>query len=177
MIDHAGRMAGGGVQAPPRPGLVTARPISRRGMLGLLAGVTLTEMGGVRDAAAGRLDKGRKIVREAKKHIGAQYVAGGTGPQSFDCSGFTYYVIMQALGVDISPDLQTQTQVGRHVGKNQRRKGDLIFFNVGGRQVTHVAIVTGKNRVIQAMNPQDGVKVSDISSAYYQRNIHSVRRL
>lgn len=179
MTNHAGRMAGGGGCTPPRPraGRVTARPISRRGLLGLLAGAALTGVGGLPEAAAARLDKGRKLVREAKKHLGAQYVVGGTGPQSFDCSGFTYYVVMQALGVDISPDLQTQTQVGRHVGKDQRREGDLIFFNVGGRQVTHVAIVTGRNRVIHAMNPQDGVKASDISAAYYQRHIHSVRRL
>jgi cell wall-associated NlpC family hydrolase len=146
-------------------------------MLGLLAGAALTGLGGRREAAAARLSKGRQIVREAKQHIGDQYVVGGTGPQSFDCSGFTFYVVKQALGVDISPDLQTQTQVGRHVGKGRRREGDLIFFNIGGPRVTHVAIVTGKNQVIHAMNPQDGVRASDISSAYYQNHIHSVRRL
>jgi cell wall-associated NlpC family hydrolase len=156
--------------------LVKPRSISRRGLLALLAGAALTGPGSLGDASA--LGDGRKIVREAKKHIGERYVAGGTGPDKFDCSGFTHYVVQQALGRNITPDLRGQTRVGRRVSTNRRHKGDLIFFSMGkGRRVTHVAIVSGKNRVIHAMNPKDGVRSSNISSAYYQKNIHSVRRL
>jgi cell wall-associated NlpC family hydrolase len=150
--------------------------LSRRRVLGLLAGAALVGIGDHDTVAKSR--KGQKIVREARKHIGDQYVAGGTGPDSFDCSGFTYFVVKKALGQDISPALQSQTSVGRSVRKNQRRKGDLIFFSLeGGRQVTHVAIVINDTRIIHAMNPQDGVKVSDMTSPYYMDNIRDVRRL
>lgn len=179
MIDRAGHSVGIGVRLPCRSGtgMVAPRQLSRRRLLALLAGAALA--GGVGDDhTLARSSEGAKIVQEAKKHVGDRYVAGGTQPGGFDCSGFTYYVIKQALGRDISSDLIAQSRVGRKVSTSRRRKGDLIFFNTGaGGQVTHVAIVVSKNRVVHAMNPRDGVKTSNISSAYYRRNIHSVRRL
>jgi cell wall-associated NlpC family hydrolase len=179
------------------------RRLGRRGVFGLLAGAALAGLAGLEEAAASRRkrrrgkknrdrrkkdrkdrgdkggkSKGQRIVREAKKHVGDNYVAGGTAPGGFDCSGFTYYVVKKSLGRDISPSLQAQLSVGKKVGKGSRRKGDLIFFTLeGGNQVTHVAIVLNKDRVIHAMNPSLGVKISDINSSYYMDNIHSVRRL
>jgi cell wall-associated NlpC family hydrolase len=147
-------------------------------VLGLLAGAALVGIGDGDGAAKSKNRKGQKIVKEARKHVGDRYVAGGTGPDSFDCSGFTYYVVKRALGQDISPALQAQTSVGRSVRKNKRRKGDLIFFSLeGGRTVTHVAIVINDTRIVHAMNPRDGVKVSDMTSPYYMDNIRDVRRL
>lgn len=179
------------------------RRFGRRGVFGLLAGAALAGLAGLEDAAArrskkrrrrnkkkrrrknrknkgngGGKSKGQRIVREAKRHVGDNYVSGGTAPGGFDCSGFTYYVVKTALGRDITPSLQMQLSAGRKVGKGKRRKGDLIFFALeGGNNVTHVAIVLNKNRVIHAMNPSLGVKISDIRSDYYMKNIHSVRRL
>ncbi len=178
------------------------RRLGRRGVFGLLAGAALAGLAGLEDAAArrrkrrrnknkrnrrknrkdkgnqGGKSKGQKIVREAKKHVGDNYEYGGTAPGGFDCSGFTYYVVKKSLGRDISPSLQAQLSVGKSVGTGKRRKGDLIFFSLeGGRQVTHVAIVLNKDRVVHAMNPSLGVKISDINSDYYMKNIHSVRRL
>ena len=34
-------------------------------------------------------NKGTQVVSYAKKYLGASYVYGGDGPNSFDCSGFT----------------------------------------------------------------------------------------
>jgi cell wall-associated NlpC family hydrolase len=146
-------------------------------MLAVLAGGALAGVVGLEEAAAENR-KGKRIVREARKHVGDRYVAGGTAPGGFDCSGFTYYVVLKAIKKDISPALQSQLRAGRRVGRGNRRRGDLIFFSLeGGSAVTHVAIVLSKDRVIHAMNPRDGVKVSNITSSYYMSNIHSVRRL
>jgi cell wall-associated NlpC family hydrolase len=179
---------GVGLARRPRAGLVKPPQFSRRGMLGLLAGAALAGLSIVDDAEArrrrrrrsrkgGKPSKGNQIAQEARRHLNGRYVAGGTGPNSFDCSGFTSYVVKQAIGRTITPDLQGQSKVGRKVGKNRRRRGDLIFFNIGGRRVTHVAIVLSKSKVIHAMNPRDDVKISSINSSYYKSNIHSVRRL
>jgi cell wall-associated NlpC family hydrolase len=179
--------------APAGEGALDApRRLGRRGVFGVLAGAALAGLAGLEDAAArrrkrrrskkkrnrGGTSKGQRIVREAKKHVGDNYVAGGTAPGGFDCSGFTYYVVKKALRRDISPSLQAQLSVGKKVSKGKRRKGDLIFFTLeGGNQVTHVAIVLNKDRVVHAMNESLGVKISDINSSYYMDNIHSVRRL
>lgn len=180
MIDPTGSigMTGQRPRSLAMAGLVEARRLSRRDMLAVLAGGALTGVVSLEEAAAAKNGKGKRIAEEARKHVGDNYVAGGTAPGGFDCSGFTYYVVLTAINKDISPALQSQLSVGRKVGRGQRRKGDLIFFSLeGGSAVTHVAIVLSKDRVIHAMNPQDGVKISDINSPYYMDNIHSVRRL
>jgi cell wall-associated NlpC family hydrolase len=177
-LDRPGRigMSGGQPRHVPKDGLGNLQRLSRRGMLAVLAGVALAGVAGPQAAAENR--KGRRIVREARKHVGDRYVAGGTAPGGFDCSGFTYYVVLTAIRKDISPALQAQLRVGRRVPPRTRRPGDLIFFSLeGGSAVTHVAIVLSKDRVVHAMNPRDGVKISDINSPYYMNNIHSVRRL
>ena len=38
----------------------------------------------------------QKVVAKAKSKIGASYRAGGSGPKSFDCSGFVYWVYKNA---------------------------------------------------------------------------------
>lgn len=152
--------------------------IGRRRVVGLLAGVAAAGVLGFSNQARAA-STGKRIVNEAMKHRGERYVAGGTSPrEGFDCSGFTYYVVNKAIGKDITPALQTQVkQAGKRVGKNSRRTGDLIFFNLeGGRRVTHVAISLGKSKVIHAMNPELDVRTSDISDTSYWK-VHSVRRL
>lgn len=47
----------------------------------------------------------QKVIAEAKRYLGRPYIYGATGPNSFDCSGFTQYVFLHASrskGVTIS---------------------------------------------------------------------------
>jgi cell wall-associated NlpC family hydrolase len=179
VISRVSNLAMLGGKKPRRTelGLVAGRPIGRRRMLGILAGAAAAGIMGFSNQARAA-SKGKRIVKEAKKHRRAEYTPGGTNPrEGFDCSGFTYFVVKKAIGKDITPALQIQVkEAGRRVGKNRRKRGDLIFFNLeGGRRVTHVAIVLSENRVIHAMNEQDDVKTSVITDPYWK--IHSVRRL
>ena len=45
--------------------------------------------------------KSSKIITLAKKQLGKKYVWAKSGPSSFDCSGFTYYVIKKTTGKTI----------------------------------------------------------------------------
>src|ERR687897_265620 len=100
-LDRSGSigMSGGRPRPRAKAGLVEPRGLSRRGMLAVLAGGALAGVVGLEEAAAENR-KGRRIVREARKHVGDRYVAGGTAPGGFDCSGFTYYVVLKAIKKD-----------------------------------------------------------------------------
>jgi cell wall-associated NlpC family hydrolase len=97
---------------------------------------------------------GQRAVQEAARHKGAPYRYGATGPNAFDCSGFTRYVYAR-LGRSLPHSAREQEQVTRAVSKSAKRVGDLIFIqNVPG----HVGIYAGNGKMWDA--PHSGAYVS-----------------
>lgn len=106
------------------------------------------------------------ILNEAYKHLGQKYVWGATGPDNFDCSGFTSYVYKQAAGIDISRTTYTQIDVGQPVSEDQLKPGDLVFPHTG-----HVGIYVGNGQMIHAPQTGDVIKVSPVYGFYAGRRI------
>lgn len=106
------------------------------------------------------------IVSYAMKFLGRPYVYGATGPDSFDCSGFTSYVYRQVLGIDITRTTYTQLNVGRPVSQSELKPGDLVFPHAG-----HVGIYVGNGNMIHAPQTGDVVKVSSVYKFYAARRI------
>ena len=95
----------------------------------------------------------------ARSKIGARYVWGAEGPNSFDCSGLVQWAFKQA-GVNLPRTSRVQATVGSHVAKSDLRPGDLVFFY---RPISHVGIYMGDGKVVHASSKKTGVKVSDLS--------------
>ncbi|XZI48559.1 C40 family peptidase [Clostridium perfringens] len=107
------------------------------------------------------------VVSYAYQFIGRPYVFGATGPDSFDCSGFTSYVYRNAVGREITRTTYTQINQGRPVSRDQLQPGDLVFTNGVG----HVGIYVGGGQMIHAARPGVGVIVGPIY------NFSSARRI
>ncbi|MFC9769354.1 C40 family peptidase [Rhodococcus jostii] len=101
----------------------------------------------------------QRAVTYAESKIGAPYVWGATGPDTFDCSGLMQWAYQQA-GVSIPRTSQTQEAAGASVGLNALQPGDLVFFYNG----EHVGIYTGNGNVIHSPEPGDHVKTTPISA-------------
>ena len=111
---------------------------------------------------------GQQIASYAMQFEGYPYVYAGEGPNAFDCSGFTKYVIQQTLGIDITHDMFAQYEMGQQVSRDQLQPGDLVFFaNTFRPGMSHNGIYIGNGQMIHAENESTGVKVSDINSDYY----------
>ncbi|MCQ2969496.1 MAG: NlpC/P60 family protein [Clostridium sp.] len=110
---------------------------------------------------------GNGIVSYAYNFIGTPYVYGATGPDTFDCSGFTSYVYANAAGINITRTTYTQMNVGTAVSYDQLQPGDLVFTYNGD----HVGIYVGGGQYIHAPQPGDSVKVGNITSFYCARRI------
>lgn len=108
-----------------------------------------------------------KVINEAYKHLGKPYVYGATGPNSFDCSGFTQYVYKQAVGIDITRTTYSQINVGTSISYSQLQPGDLVFTYNN----EHVGIYVGNGQYINAPQPGEYVKVSPITSFYAARRV------
>lgn len=110
------------------------------------------------------------LVAYAYQFIGRPYVLGATGPNSFDCSGFTQYVYKQ-LGYGLSRTTYTQVNQGRYVPRDQLQKGDLVFSNGPASAPGHVGIYVGNGQIIHAPRTGDVVKVSPIFNYTTARRI------
>lgn len=98
-------------------------------------------------------DVGVAALEAAKTKIGAPYVWGGNGPDSFDCSGLTSWAYKQA-GVSIPRTSEQQAAAGTPVDLDDLQLGDLVTFYEGA---SHVGIYAGDGQVLNA--PTQGVPV------------------
>jgi cell wall-associated NlpC family hydrolase len=121
---------------------------------------------------------GNAIVDYAMRYLGYPYVWATHGPSSFDCSGFTYWVVLNVLGRDIGAGTWTQVSAGASVSRSNLQPGDLVFFqNTYTAGLSHVGIYIGNNQFIHAENESTGVRISDLNSSYYSSRWYGAVRL
>lgn len=104
-----------------------------------------------------------EVVAIAKRYLGAPYSWGASGPNSFDCSGFTMFVYSQ-VGVSLPHSSRAQIGSGQRVSRSDLQPGDLVFF---GSPIHHVGIYVGGGAYIHAPSTGDVVKISALSRSDY----------
>jgi uncharacterized protein YraI len=136
-----------------------------------------TGVGGDAGSAPGTAG-GRAMIDYAMNYLGFPYVYATHGPNTFDCSGFTYWVVLHTLGIDIGAGTWLQWVEGRPVAYGELQPGDLVFFqNTFTWGLSHVGIYIGNNQFIHAENEQTGVRISSLTSPYYSTRWYGARRV
>ena len=102
-------------------------------------------------------------VDHALAQVGDAYVYGAAGPDSFDCSGLTMMAWAQA-GVSLPHSASAQMSSGSAVSQSELQPGDLVFYY---SPVSHVGIYIGNGQIVDAANPDTGVRISDVNSMPY----------
>lgn len=133
----------------------------------------------------------RNIVDFLNIQLGKKYIWGDKGPDSFDCSGLTYYIYKELFNIDIECDGygvgDTTKQMSSSIGSlrqysesDQKKKkyiekleiGDLLFFHrqsltecspkPNNRYPGHVGIYIGNNEFIHASSDEGMVIKSSL---------------
>lgn len=167
---------------------LTQRQIGKRGMrkvditiIGFVALIAvLISFSSVQDYfKASILSLGQKnaVVASAQSRIGASYSLGSTGPESYDCSGFTSTVMKESLGITLPRTSRDQYSVGREIAFENLGVGDLVFFATsGGTNISHVGIITnisgGQVKMTHANSYIGRVQEEDIKNATYWRQTY-----
>ena len=71
---------------------------------------------------------GDVIAGIALGYVGYPYGFGGNTPAGFDCSGFTQFVVLNALGVDIGHSVAGQAGAGYPLEWGAWLPGDIVLF-------------------------------------------------
>ena len=120
--------------------------------------------------------KGTKLVDQAKRFLGLQYLWAGTSGFGFDCSGFTH-LVYKALGMTIPRDAGPQSARGTKVtARASLRWGDLVFFRNSSGVIHHVGMYVGDGRFIHAPGTGKAVQVTSLSVEPYRSEFAWGRR-
>jgi NlpC/P60 family len=119
---------------------------------------------------AGRLD--RLLLTAIQSHLGSPYHYAGTGPDSFDCSGFVWRTFQEA-GFDFSrgPARSYWATFAPATKAEESKFGTLVFFS----GLTHVGIVADEHGFYHSSR-HHGVVYSPFDD-YWRSRIDGFRRV
>jgi cell wall-associated NlpC family hydrolase len=125
-----------------------------------------------RDGSAANV---RRIMQTAVRYVGVPYYFGGTGPDSFDCSGFVRYVFARS-GTSLPRTADAQYEAGQPVNRGRLQPGDLVFFTTYASGVSHSGIYLGDGKFISATSSR-GVAVDRLDDGYWGARYLGARRV
>ena len=133
-------------------------------------------------------DQVEAAITVAMTKLGAPYVWATAGPNTFDCSGLTWWIACQVLGPQ-DYELRSShhqfkvwsSQKGDEGGTaTPLAPGDLVFFDtmgvvVMGNRASHVGMMIDDDRFIHAANEDLGVRIDNLRGWYDGKLIGSGR--
>jgi cell wall-associated NlpC family hydrolase len=123
------------------------------------------------------VDPRQELSQFAMQLLDIKYRRGGRVPTTgFDCSGFVHYVFAQVFGVDLPQNSASQYQVGKQIARTDMKVGDLVFFKIHGKRISHVGIYLGENRFIHSPQTGERVRVNNLTENYWARRFAGARR-
>ncbi len=170
-VTSADRLAGSDVGLHPRVREIDAQAMTQRS-LELAEALDVASAEAARAEIAGMREQ---ILTVARKQLGDPYRAGGAGPHSFDCGGFTQFVFKRALDMDIARTSRGQYQQVQRIKTKDALPGDLVFFFEGGAH--HVGIYLGNGTMIDAPRPGKSISVNPISGSWWGRSFTGIGRI
>ncbi|WP_327585196.1 NlpC/P60 family protein [Nonomuraea sp. NBC_00507] len=114
----------------------------------------------------------RLALEFAFAQVGKPYRYGGTGPESYDCSGLTQAAWRKA-GVELPRTTWTQWSWGadRRVPLDKLEPGDLLF----SKGLGHMGMYAGNGKMVHAPQTGDIIKVVDLDDYWRNRLLGAVR--
>ena len=135
----------------------------------IFAGYTISPAAPKANAALISKVRAENAVDWARTRKGSPYRYGAEGPRRFDCSGLTRWVFSR-VGKSLPHSSSAQVRKTERIQRQNRRRGDLVFFYSGGG-VYHVGIYAGRGNIWHASQP--GVPVRKVkiwtSQVFYGR--------
>ena len=116
------------------------------------------------------------LLATAYKYLGVRYRSGHSGPDGFDCSGFTSFVFSQH-DIKLTHSSRAQYNEGARVTDvASLQRGDLVFFggSRSAKSIGHVGIVTEVDPTKRSFkfihaSTSAGIKVDSSLDPYYTR--------
>lgn len=108
--------------------------------------------------------------------IGTPYHLGGDTKNGIDCSGFAYQLYNKVFNTAIGNNSRNIFSMVNPVDKEELKEGDLVFFKIHSRAITHVGVYIGNGKFAHASTSK-GVMISYLADPYWTRYYYKGGRL
>lgn len=118
----------------------------------------------------------KKLIMGIAEWLGTPYVYGGCTKEGTDCSGFVKTLYKEIYHVDLNRSAADLFKNVSEVRKKNLKAGDLVFFKINNKKISHVGIYISNNKFVHAATSK-GVMVSDLTEAYYLKYYYTAGRI
>ncbi|MCK5126566.1 MAG: C40 family peptidase [candidate division Zixibacteria bacterium] len=110
------------------------------------------------------------------KYLGKPYAGQSKERKGYDCSEFIGLVYSEYSSMHLPRTTEKLWKTGKRIEKSKLYFGDLVFFDTGGRGVSHVGIYVGFDEFVHA-SLSNGIIISNINDKYYHKRYLGARRM
>lgn len=118
----------------------------------------------------------KELIKAMASWKGVPYRYGAASKKGTDCSGFTSQLYKEVYGKKLHRSSKDQVKDVRYISKRNLKTGDLIFFKIKSRKVSHVAVYVADNKFIHATT-RKGVMVDDMDNKFYKKYYYRAGRV
>lgn len=93
-----------------------------------------------------------------------------------DCSGLVKTILLHVYDIQVEGTSASLYNLCVPIEKEYLEEGDLVFFKIGSKKITHVGLYLRNNTFIHA-STKKGVIISNLDEKYYSKYFYSGGRL
>lgn len=109
-----------------------------------------------------------KLYQFVYEWLGTPYRLGGDSKRGIDCSKFSLALYENVFNTTIGYNSRNQYANVTPIRKNDLQAGDLVFFKIRSKSITHVGVYLGDDKFAHASSSK-GVMVSNLNEPYWSR--------
>jgi lipoprotein Spr len=107
---------------------------------------------------------------------GVPYKYGGNNKKGIDCSNFTAALFKKVYDKTVTGSSASLFDQCKVIPKKELKEGDLVFFKIENKNVSHVGIYLQNNKFVHATTKK-GVMIDDLDEDYYKKYFYKAGRL
>ena len=117
-----------------------------------------------------------KLYKFIYEWVGTPYRFAGNTKKGIDCSAFAKAIYEQVFNTTILRNSRDIFSTTSPLGKDELKEGDLVFFKIKSRKISHIGVYLGDNRFAHASSSR-GVVISNLNDPYYSRYFYKGGRI
>jgi len=97
---------------------------------------------------------------------GTPYKFGGLDKNGIDCSGFVFKLYEQVYLMKTPRTTTELNDISSEIKKNDLSEGDLVFFKIDSKKISHVGVYLMNNKFVHASSKK-GIMISDLNEDFF----------